>query len=44
VRIASRLVTAMMQLNRELKGMFDEDTIRYASSLEEAEEILDSWE
>jgi len=44
VRISSRLVTAMMQLNREVKGMFDEETIRYASSVEEAEEILDSWE
>jgi hypothetical protein len=32
-----------MQFRREVQGLFDEETTRYASSLEEAEEILDTW-
>lgn len=43
VRISGKLVTGMMQLNREVSGLFGEDTIHYASSVDEAEELLDNW-
>lgn len=43
VRVAGKLVTGLMQYKRELKGMFDEEMTRYASSIEEAERILDEW-
>ena len=44
VRIASRLVTGLLQFKRELKGVFAEGTTRYARSKAEAERMLDEWE
>lgn len=44
VRISGGLVTGLMQFQRMLKGVFDEDNTRYAKSVQEAEAILDSWD
>jgi len=43
VRITGGLMTGLMQFQRLLKGVFDEDKTRYAKSLQEAEAMLDSW-
>jgi hypothetical protein len=43
VRITGGLMTGLMQFQRMLKGVFDEDKTRYAKSLQEAEAMLDSW-
>jgi hypothetical protein len=43
VRVAGRLVTGLMQFRRELTGVFDEGSTRYARTVEEAEELLDNW-
>jgi hypothetical protein len=43
VRVAGKIVTGLMQFRREVQGMFDSESTRYASSLEEADQILDEW-
>lgn len=43
VRITGGLMTGLMQFQRLLKGVFDEDKTRYAKSMQEAEAMLDSW-
>ena len=44
VRVTGGLVTGLMQFKRLLGGVFDEDeTVRYASSTDEADKILDDW-
>jgi hypothetical protein len=43
VRITGGLMTGLMQFQRLLKGVFDEDKTRYAKSMQEAETMLDSW-
>lgn len=43
VRITGGLMTGLMQFQRLLKGVFDEDRTRYAKSMQEAEAMLDSW-
>ena len=42
VRITGGLMTGLMQFQRLLKGVFDEENTRYANSLQEAEAMLDS--
>ena len=44
VRVAGKLVTGLLQYKRELKDVFDEETTRYASTVEEAERMLDEWD
>ena len=45
VRIAGGIVTGFMQFKRMMGGVFAEDeSVRYASSLAEAEAILDEWD
>ena len=36
-------MTGLMQFQRLLKGVFDEDKTRYAKSMQEAEAMLDNW-
>lgn len=43
VRITGGLITGLMQFQRMLKGVFDEDNTRYAKSMAEAEALLDNW-
>lgn len=44
VRITSGIVTGLMQFKRVMGAVFDEDeTVRYAGSLAEADAILDTW-
>jgi hypothetical protein len=43
VRITVGLMTGIMQFQRFLKGVFDDKTTRSAKSIQEADEILDSW-
>jgi hypothetical protein len=43
VRVTGGLMTGLMQFQRMLKGVFEEDDTRYAKSLREAEELLDNW-
>jgi len=43
VRVTGGLITGLMQFRRLLGGVFDEDSVRYATSLEEADAILDEW-
>ena len=43
VRITGGLMTGLMQFQRMLKGVFDEENTRYAKSVEEAESMLDTW-
>ena len=44
VRIAGGIITGFMQFKRVLGGVFAEDeTVRYASSMAEADRILDEW-
>ncbi len=43
VRVTGGLMTGLMQFQRLLKGVFDEDKTRYAKSIQEAESVLDSW-
>jgi len=42
VRITGGLVSGMMQFKRVLRPVFDEESVRYAKSTEEADAILDS--
>lgn len=44
VRITGGLMTGLMQFQRLLKGVFNEDEVRYAKSIQEADSILDNWE
>jgi len=44
VRITGGLMTGLMQFQRLFKKVFDEDEVRYAKSISEAESILDNWE
>jgi len=44
VRITGGLMTGLLQFQRLLKGVFDEENTRYAKSMAEAESILDNWE
>jgi len=44
VWIAGAAPTALMQLRREVGGMFDLETTRSAGSVPEAERILDTWD
>lgn len=45
VRVTGGIVTGLMQFKRLIGGVFEEDeTVRYASSVEEADSILDRWE
>ncbi|MCU0305087.1 MAG: hypothetical protein MUC56_13635 [Thermoanaerobaculales bacterium] len=43
VRITGGLITGLMQFQRLLKGVFSEDSVRYAKSVAEAHAILDDW-
>ncbi|MCU0305086.1 MAG: hypothetical protein MUC56_13630 [Thermoanaerobaculales bacterium] len=43
VRITGGLITGLMQFQRLLKGVFSDEHTRFAKSLREADEILDSW-
>ena len=43
IRITGGLMTGLMQFQRLLKGVFNEENTRYAKSLEEADAMLDSW-
>ena len=43
VRITGGLMTGLMQFQRLLKGVFDEKSVRYAKSLDEAHALLDDW-
>ena len=44
VRVTGGVVTGLMQFKRLMGGVFKEDeTVRYASSVEEADRILDVW-
>lgn len=43
VRITGGLMTGLMQFQRLLKGVFDEDKTRYVRSMQEAEATLDDW-
>ena len=44
VRITGGLVTGLMQFKRLVGGIFDEDeSVRYAKSVEEADRFLDDW-
>lgn len=44
VRVTGGIITGLMQFKRLIGGVFEEDeTVRYASSVEEADSILDSW-
>lgn len=43
VRVAGRIVTGLMQFKREIGGVFEEGKTRYASTVEEADKILDEW-
>lgn len=44
VRITGGLMTGLMQFQRLLKSVFNEDEVRYAKSIQEANSILDNWE
>ena len=44
VRVTGGVVTGLMQFKRLMGGVFREDeTVRYASSVAEADRILDDW-
>jgi hypothetical protein len=44
VRVTGGIVTGLMQFKRLMGGVFEEDeTVRYATSVEEADRILDNW-
>ncbi len=43
VRITGGLMTGLMQFQRLVKGIFDDQTTRSAKSVQEADAILDSW-
>jgi hypothetical protein len=43
VRITGGLMTGLMQFQRMLKGVFDDQNTRYAKSIQEAEAILNNW-
>jgi len=43
IRVTGGLMTGLMQFQRLLKGVFNEENTRYAKSLEEADAMLDSW-
>lgn len=43
VRVGGKVVTGLMQFKREIGGVFDEGTTKYASTIEEAERMLDEW-
>jgi hypothetical protein len=45
VRIAGGIITGFMQFKRMMGGVFAEDeSVRYASSVAEADRILDEWD
>ncbi len=43
VRITGGLITGLLQFKRLLRGVFEEESVRYAKSLAEADAILDNW-
>ncbi len=44
VRVTGGIVTGLMQFKRMMGAVFEEDeTVRYAGSIEEADQILDQW-
>ena len=43
VRVAGKVVTGLLQFKREMSGVFDEDSTRYAATVEEADRMLDDW-
>ncbi len=44
VRVTGGIVTGFMQFKRLLGGVFEEDeSVRYATSIGEADKILDQW-
>jgi len=43
IRVTGGLMTGLMQFQRLLKGVFNEENTRYAKSIEEADAMLDSW-
>ena len=43
VRITGGLMTGLMQFQRLLRGVFDEDSVRFAKSTAAADSILDNW-
>ena len=44
VRITGGLLTGLMQFKRLLRGIFEEESVRYAKSTTEADLILDRWD
>ena len=44
VRITGGLMTGLMQFQRLLRGVFDEDSVRYTRSTAEADAVLDRWD
>jgi hypothetical protein len=45
VRVTGAIVTGLMQFKRIMGGVFEDDeTIRYAGSIAEADAVLDSWD
>jgi hypothetical protein len=43
VRVTGRLVSGLLQFKRMLRPVFDEEDVRYARSIGEADAILDDW-
>lgn len=43
VRVTGGLMTGLMQFQRLLKGVFDEENTRYTKSVAEADAMLDNW-
>jgi hypothetical protein len=43
IRISGGLMTGLMQFQRLLKGVFNDENTRYAKTLEQADAMLDSW-
>lgn len=43
VRITGGVMAGLLQFQRLLKGVFDEENTRYAKSMAEADSILDNW-
>jgi hypothetical protein len=37
-------MTGLMQFQRMLKGVFDDENTRYAKSMRKAEAMLDAWD
>jgi hypothetical protein len=45
IRVTGGIIAGIMQFKRLLRGVFEEDeSVRYASSIQEADSILDTWD